>query len=191
MPDMPAPEPRITVFIDAANLWSVQEAHRKLLNYAELMKEICKIANASQAECYYYAAYPAEGTRDYPTAHKHNFFTFLKKGLGFTVRKKKLKRIMLRHGLDSITIEKGNMDVELTIDALDQIDHYDVAVLCTGDSDFLALIAYLKQRGKRTIVLSSTESVSRELKSHADEYHNIRTLPETIWRQQIERLPLE
>jgi len=43
-------------------------------------------------QVFYYTAYPAEGTRSYSLDGKHKFFTFLKKGLGFVVRKKELKR---------------------------------------------------------------------------------------------------
>ena len=50
---------------------------------------------------------------------RHKFFTYLKKGLDFKVRKKELKRIPLYDDEigDSIQ-EKGNMDVEMTIDAI-------------------------------------------------------------------------
>ena len=47
--------------------------------------------NASKVEIFYYDAYPKDGTRDYNLDGKHKFYTYLKKGLGFTVRKKELK----------------------------------------------------------------------------------------------------
>ena len=48
--------------------------------------------------------------------------------------------------------EKGNMDVEITIDVLHHIAKYDIAVFFTGDSDFLALVTYLRTRGKKVYI---------------------------------------
>lgn len=50
--------------------------------------------NGSSIEIYYYTAYPANRTRDYSLDGKHKFFTYLKKGLGFIVRKK-LEKILI------------------------------------------------------------------------------------------------
>jgi len=36
------------------------------------------------------------------------------------------------------------MDVEITIDALHNLNRYEVAILFSGDADFLALVNYLK-----------------------------------------------
>ena len=40
--------------------------------------------------------------------------------------------------------EKGNMDVEMTIDIIHFKKEYKEVILFTGDSDFLALVNYLK-----------------------------------------------
>ena len=81
------------VFIDASNLWEAQKAKAKFFDYEKLRKFIQEKFNCSSIEVFYYTAYPADGTRDYNLDGKHKFFTFLKKGLGFVVRKKELKRI--------------------------------------------------------------------------------------------------
>jgi uncharacterized LabA/DUF88 family protein len=38
---------------------------------------------------------------------------------------------------------KGNVDVDLTLHALDKIGQYDCAVLVTSDGDFASLVSYL------------------------------------------------
>ena len=87
----------IYVFIDASNLWEAQKAKGKLLNYSEVKKFIKQNFKASAIKIFYYTAYPADGTRDYSLDGRHRFYTFLKKGLNFEVRKKKLKRIHPLH----------------------------------------------------------------------------------------------
>jgi len=105
--------------------------------------------NTKSIKIFYYTAYPAEGTRDYSLDGKHKFFTFLKKGLHFEVRKKELKRISVVDKYGESIKEKGDMDVEITIDAIHHLKKYDIAVFFTGDSDFLALVSYLKNINKK------------------------------------------
>ena len=133
---------------------------------------------------FYYDAYPADGTRAYNTDGKHKLYTFLKKGLHFVVITKKLKRIRVLTDKGEAIIEKGNMDVEITIDTLHHLDKYDIAVFFTGDSDFLALISYLRNHGKRVYTFSSKNNVSEELRTGADGYTDILEVEE-IWGKEL------
>jgi len=81
------------VFIDASNLWEAQKAKGKFFDYEKLKSFLKNKFSGSSIEIFYYTAFPAEGTRDYGLDGKHKFFTYLKRGLGFVVRKKELKRI--------------------------------------------------------------------------------------------------
>lgn len=118
---------------------------------------------------------------------KHKFYTYLKKGLGFVVRKKPLKRIAIENAEGQSFQEKGNMDVEMTIDIVHTADRYETAVLFTGDSDFLAVIKYLRARGKRVFIISSKNNVSRELRTGGDGYQDILEMPDEIWGKEISR----
>jgi uncharacterized protein (TIGR00288 family) len=79
-------------------------------------------------------------------------------------------------------LKKGNMDVELTIDAIEQAGEYDIMILFSGDSDFQPLIKNLRRRGKKVYVFSSKRSVSRELRTCADGYTDILQICENIWK---------
>ena len=127
----------IYVFIDAANMWSVVQSVKKVINYEFLKKFLKAEISPKKLKVFYYEDYPQEGTRECSLDPKHKYFTFLKKGLGFTVRKKPLKRIINDDG--AIT-EKGNIDVKLVIDAVHNIKNADIALFFSGDSDFLSLI---------------------------------------------------
>ncbi len=171
----------VYVFIDASNLWQAQKAKGRMFDYEKLKIFLKNRFHALEIQIFYYTAYPAEGTRDYSTDGKHRFFTYLKKGLGFEVRKKELKRIIIHSDAGDSVQEKGNMDVEMTIDAIHHMKKYDTAVLFTGDSDFLALVTYIKSGGKKVYIFSSKNNVSQELRTGGDGYFDVLSLLEDIW----------
>lgn len=173
----------IYIFIDASNLWQAQKAKGKFMNYEKTLKHIKEKFSGNEVKGFFYTAYPASGTRGYSLDGKHKFYTYLKKGLGFVVRKKELKRITTSDKHGELVREKGNMDVEIVIDAMHQFKNYDTAVFFTGDSDFLALITYLKNRDKKVYVFSSKNNVSTELRTGSDGYFDV--LEEDIWGREL------
>ena len=100
------------------------------------------------------------------------------------MRKKPLKRIRIESNAGQAVQEKGNMDVEIAIDAIDQIDNYDQAVFFTGDFDFLALVSYLRKKGRKIYIISSRRSVSMELRTGADGYIDIAKVPD-VWGKRL------
>lgn len=178
----------VAAFIDASNLWQAQKIKGKFLDYKKLVTYLEVRFGAQAAKVYYYTAYPAEGTRSYNTDSKHKFYTFLKKGLGFTVRKKPLKQISITTPEGIAVMEKGNMDVEMAIDAVHNIQNYDIAVLFTGDSDFLSLVTYIRSRGKKVFIFSSANNISSELRTGADGYQDILKISTDIWGSNIKHL---
>lgn len=175
----------IYVFIDASNLWEAQKAKGKFLDYEKLRKFTKEKFSGLSIKFFYYTAYPADGTRDYNLDGKHKFFTFLKKGLGFAVIKKELKRISIISGGNEVIEEKGNMDVEITIDTLHHFKKYNTAVLFTGDSDFLALVTYLRNHGKKVFIFSSKNNISQELRTGGDGYFDVLKVDEDIWGREL------
>ncbi|MEW6407697.1 MAG: NYN domain-containing protein [Patescibacteria group bacterium] len=184
-----AKENVVYVFIDASNLWEAQKAKGRFFDYEKLRNFIKKTFNGLSVEVFYYSAYPADGTRNYSLNGRHKFYTFLKKGLKFIVRKKELKRISVITSEGESIEEKGNMDVEITIDALHHIEKYNVAVFFTGDSDFLALITYLRTRGKKVYIFSSKNNVSEELRTGGNGYFDVLTIKNDIWGRELKRRP--
>lgn len=176
---------RLAVFIDASNLWAVQKVRGEYFDLKRLKEYLKDTHDAKTIAIYYYDAYPEASTREYDTSGKHAFYTYLKKGLGFVVRKKPLKQIRSVTNLGEVVTEKGNMDVELVIDAVHKIKDYDEALLFSGDSDFLGLINFMKNRGKKVYVYSTRNNVSRELLTGSDGYFDISGIKASIWRGKI------
>ena len=172
------------VFVDAANVWNVVKSKRKLVDYTKLKEFISSTFDQDFCEVFYYECFPEQDTRDYDTAGKQKFFVYLKKALGFHVKKKALKRIKANDGAVEYILEKGNMDVEITIDAVHNIAKYNIAVFFTGDCDFLPLVNHIKSRGKKVYIFSSKGSISSELKTGGDGYFDL-VDQEGIWGKDL------
>ena len=171
----------VYVFVDAANLRQGEKTKGRFLDYKKVGTYIAQHYRASAVKIFHYSAYPAQGTRDYDLAGKQRYYDHLKKELKVKVRKKALKRISVitEHGTE--VVEKGNMDVELVIDAMHTKDEYHNAVLMTGDSDFAPLVKYLRRHGKKTYVFSFSDSISHELRNEAFDYTDLSVITEDIW----------
>ncbi len=179
----------IYVFIDASNLWEAQKAKGRFFDYEKLKKFIKEKFDGAEIKIFYYTAYPAQGTREYSLDGRHKFYTYLKKGLNFVVRKKPLKRITVDSDEGTIIEEKGNMDVEITIDAIHYINKYNIAVLFSGDSDFLSLVSYLKRGGKKVYIFSSKNNISEELRTGGDGCFDVLKITEDIWGRELHHRP--
>ncbi|MBI3294920.1 MAG: NYN domain-containing protein, partial [Deltaproteobacteria bacterium] len=107
------------------------------------------------------------------TKGQDGFFARLKH-LGFSLITKPLKTITERGKDDE---QKANFDVELAVDAVDLKDRYDIAVLFSGDSDFVYLANYLQKKGKQVVVVSPWRRTARELRLAADVYLNLKQMP--------------
>jgi len=175
----------VYVFIDSSNLWAAQKVKGKMFDFEKLKNFIKDKHNANAIQIFYYTAYPADGTRDYSLDSRHKFFTYLKKALGFVVRKKELKRITVHTEDGDVIEEKGNMDVEMTIDSIHSINKYDIAILFSGDSDFLALVNYLKRAQKKVYIYSSQNNISEELRTGGDGYTDVLKIQEDIWGRDL------
>ncbi len=175
------------VFIDASNLWAVQKTKGQLFDLAKLVGYLKTKHTAQVLKVYYYDAYPRQETRTYSVAGKFQFYVFLEKALKFVVRKKPLKQIKVPTPEGYIIEEKGNMDVEMAIDIVNQVGKYDQAILFSGDSDFLALARFARNKGKKVFIYSSRNNVSTELRTGADGYTDVLTIEADIWRDSIAR----
>jgi uncharacterized LabA/DUF88 family protein len=144
---------KVYVFIDASNIyhsfkklgWKID--FKRLKKYFEENVELVKI--------YYYTAYNPE------YSPQRKFLDFLEI-IGYTVRKKKIKLIK-DEDIEGGSFHKGDLDVELTIDAVHNRDDFQTLILFSGDSDFEALLKYMRAYNKNCIVISTKDHISIEL----------------------------
>jgi uncharacterized LabA/DUF88 family protein len=111
---------------------------------------------------------------------------------GYTMVTKPTKEFIDAAGRRKI---KGNMDIELAVDAMELADHLDHIVLFSGDGDFRSLVEALQHKGKRVSVLSTLSTnppmVADELRRQADQFIDLANLQEEIGRDPAERAQRE
>jgi len=86
---------------------------------------------------------------------------------------------------------KGNMDIELAIDAMELAEHIDQMVLFSGDGDFRSLVEAVQRRGVRVTVISTISSqppmIADELRRQADVFIDLVELQSKLGRDPSER----
>lgn len=146
---------KTAVFIDASNIYFSQRKLKWQVDFIKLLKYLKR--ETDLWSIFFYTAYD-------PAHEKQRRFLDFLEIVGYTVRTKKVKFIKNKDGGG---FRKGNLDVELTVDAIHNRDKFDSFLLFSGDSDFEALIKYLKSMNKRCLVFSIKDHVSRELLKQA------------------------
>lgn len=82
------------------------------------------------------------------------------------------------------TEKAKGVDISLTKDMLSHafMNHYEVAVLVSGDGDYVPVVNAVKQQGKRLICLAFQDfGLNNELKLAADELHDLSRYFESYW----------
>ena len=142
---------RVAVFIDAANIFYSQRTLGWRIDFHKLsiyMQDETKLVGL-----YYY-------TGNVGSHEKQSAFIRKLESSKYRVTSKEVKFIKVPGVSD---IPKGNLDIELALDAFRSRDTFDTFILFSGDSDFAYLLDLLKQDGKRVIVVSMRGHIAREL----------------------------
>ncbi len=152
---------RIYVFIDASNVFFIKKRLRVEIDYAKVLQFFRSFDKDSKF--YFFSAFQEDYQKQIDYLNELS-------QLGFIVRKKPLKFISSPKSKGTKSKDskdegfyKGNMDVELAIDAIRMMSQYDTFVLFSGDSDFFTLLKYLQEHDKKIVVLSTRGFVAEEL----------------------------
>ncbi|MEX0751554.1 MAG: NYN domain-containing protein, partial [Xanthobacteraceae bacterium] len=107
---------------------------------------------------------------------------------GYSVVTKATKEFVDQSGRRKI---KGNMDIELAVDAMELAGSIDQMVLFSGDGDFRSLVEAVQRRGVRVVVVSTISTqppmVADELRRQADQFVDLVELQGKIGRDASER----
>lgn len=145
---------RAAIFVDGSNMLYTQKDLGWYIDWIRLKNYFAEHYELVSAR--YYVA-----LRHNPTDDQRKFQQFLATN-GFAITSKQLKEITDRNGSRMF---KGNLDIELVVDCLTSIDQYDVAILLTGDGDFLPLIRAMRSSGKQVKLFSTRGFSAIELVS--------------------------
>lgn len=172
---------KIALFIDGANLYATARSLGFDIDYKRLLKEYQSKGNLIRA--FYYTAL----VEDQEYSSIRPLIDWLDYN-GYRVVTKPTKEFVDSAGRRKV---KGNMDIELAIDALELSDHIDHMVLFSGDGDFRSLVEAMQRRGVKVSVVSTITTqppmVADELRRQADEFVDLAHLSKSIGRDPSER----
>src|ERR1700692_1229949 len=167
---------KIALFIDSANLYATAKTLGFDIDYKRLLREFQ--SHGTLVRAFYYTAV----IEDQEFSAVRPLLDWLDYN-GFTVVTKPTKEFIDPNGHRKV---KGNMDIELTIDAMEIADRVDHIVLFSGDGDFRSLVEAVQRRGVRVTVVSTISSqppiIADELRRQADEFTDLTALQSRIGR---------
>ena len=160
------------MFIDGANLFYAQRSLKIKIDYQKLYDFLYQYPRIIEIRIYL--------AFDHRSEKEKQFLTDLRK-IGYNVICKELKVIQKK---GKKIIHKGNLDIELALDAFEIQQKYRTMVLFSGDSDFATLLNRLKNKKKRNIVVSVRGHISKELFNISHKYIDIKSIKESIKKSQ-------
>jgi uncharacterized LabA/DUF88 family protein len=172
---------RIALFIDGANLYATAKSLGFDIDYKRLLKEFQSRGRLVRA--FYYTAL----VEDQEYSSIRPLIDWLDYN-GYSVVTKATKEFVDQTGRRKV---KGNMDIELAVNAMEMASHIDHMVLFSGDGDFRSLVEAVQRRGVRVSVVSTVTThppmVADELRRQADEFVDLVQLSAKIGRDPSER----
>ena len=175
------PGERVALFIDGANLHSTAKALGFDIDYKRLLDLFRQRGRLVRA--LYYTAVP-EGDEYSSIRPLVDWLDYN----GFSMVTKPTKEFTDATGRRKI---KGNMDIELAVDAMSLSASLDHIVLFSGDGDFRGLAAALQQKGKRVSVVSTLQTqppmIADELRRQADQFIDLANLESLIGRESLRK----
>ena len=167
---------KIALFIDGANLYATAKTLGFDIDYRRLLTEFH--SRGSVLRAFYYTAI----IEDQEYSSIRPLIDWLDYN-GYTVVTKATKEFIDASGRRKV---KGNMDIELAVDAMELAEHVDEMVLFSGDGDFRSLVEAVQRRGVRVTVISTISTqppmIADELRRQADVFTDIVTLQGKIGR---------
>jgi uncharacterized LabA/DUF88 family protein len=175
------PREKIAVFIDGANLYAASRALGFDIDYRRLLKDFQEKAYLIRAVYYTALAEDQEYSSIRPLIDWLDYN-------GYKVVTKPLKEFTDAQGRRKV---KGNMGIELVVDAMEIADHIDHFVLFSGDGDFRYLVEALQRKGKKVTVASTVKTqppmISDDLRRQADHFMELNQLAAEVGRSPSER----
>lgn len=175
------PDDRIGLFIDGPNLNMAVRALGLEIDYKRLLAEFH--GRGTLLRAFYYTTI----TEDSEYSSVRPLIDWLDYN-GYAVVTKATKEYIDAGGRRKV---KGDIGVELAVDAMDLARHIDHMVLFSGDGDFRRLVAAMQRRGVRVTVISTMASqppmIADELRRQGDAFVDLMAMMPHISRDPKER----
>jgi len=173
---------RTVILIDGANHYQACRRAGYEMDYQKLLSTFRK--HTTLVRAYYFTALMDDGDRGErdPVRSLVSFLGYN----GYCIVSKPSKTLTSVSG-EQYT--KGNVDVDMTIKAVQLAPSVDNFVLLSGDGDFCVLVNYLQDLGKRVIVISSKDTCADDLRFISDGYIDMKDLRTLLERNRNENGP--
>ncbi len=172
---------RIALFIDGANLYAAAKALGFDIDFKRFLKRFQSEGYLLRA--YYYTAI-AEDQENLSIRPLVDWLAYN----GYSVVTKPAKEFVDGSGRRKI---KGNMDIELAVDAIEIADKVDHIYLFSGDGDFRSLVEAIQRKGVKVTVVSTVKSqppmIADELRRQADHFLELSKLMDDLGRKPSDR----
>ncbi|MFT4892503.1 MAG: uncharacterized LabA/DUF88 family protein [Candidatus Nanohaloarchaea archaeon] len=153
---------RVGVYVDVQNMYySAKNLYDGKVDFEKLLDAAVMNRDLIRAAAYVIRA---------DTPDEEDFFEALRR-IGYEVKAKELKEF---YGGQ----KKGDWDLGMTVDMVQQAKKLDTVVLVTGDGDFAVLVDHLKSLGCRVEVMSFGKSSAKEIREAADNFIDMDEKPE-------------
>jgi uncharacterized LabA/DUF88 family protein len=170
------PSDKIALFIDGANLHATCRALGFDVDYKRLLKEFQ--SRGALLRAFYFTTI----IEDQEYSSVRPLIDWLHYN-GYSVVTKLTKEFTDASGRRKV---KGNMNIELAVNAMELAGHIDQMVLFSGDGDFRALLEAMQRRGVHVTVVSTNASqppmVADELRRQADVFVDLAELKAKLGR---------
>ena len=170
------PNEKIALFIDGANLYATAKSLGFDIDYKRLLGLFRQKGQLVRALYYTALAEDQEYSSIRPLIDWLDYN-------GYSMVTKPTKEFTDSMGRRKI---KGNMDIELAVDAMKLAPSLDHVVIFTGDGDFKALVGALQECGKRVSIVSTLHTqppmVADELRRQADQFIDLGDLEQLVCR---------
>ena len=170
-------ESKVALFIDGANLYATARALGFDIDYRRLLQEFQ--SRGALLRAHYYTAVVED--QEYMSIRP--LIDWLDYN-GYTVVTKATKEFIDASGRRKL---KGDMNIELAVDAMELAEQVDQMVLFSGDGGFRSLVEAVQRRGVRVTVVSTISSqspvIADELRRQADVFTDLIELRPLIARE--------
>lgn len=175
------PHERTSLFIDGASLFHSSKALGFDVDFRKLLTLFSKESHFVRA--YYYAA--LLDTEEYsPLKPLTDWLSYN----GYAVVVKFAKDFIDDSGKRRI---KSSMEVELTVDMMEQAENIDHAIIFSGDNNLRRAVESVQRKGTRVTAISTMRSSSNmigdDLRRQVDTFIDLADISQDIQREKIQR----
>lgn len=173
---------RVAIFVDGANMFYAQRSLGWHIDFKKVRSYFMQ--GVEEAGAYYFTATPPAHEPDKVKSYRS--FKNALINIGYEVIDKEVK--IIQDKITGNTRMKGNLDIDIVFRMLVSLNTYDRCVLMGGDSDFLPILAHLKNCGKEIVCVGCKNAVSTEIRNIA-RFTDLNDIREMVEKDRYDKAP--